>query len=226
MSLYVPDSGYNHFLAITDEDITKFMVESKQMLKWSSFSITNSIKLIPKIDYWKRAYVTTEKWYNKYKDLFEHLKNMDKNVYVLNEEQKINRNLSKFARNTNYWYKWKRRVNRGEPYFECSSKGDRRFSPFYAVVDGKSIEEWYQVVLKGYSSIQEGKGKPPKKKISKEDLYYEYLKLWSKYFLDNPELLEELKSKAKGKVITDMFAISEINQARALCDICNYGLFE
>lgn len=30
------------------------------------------------------------------------------------------------------------------PYIECSSKGDKRFSAFYARVNGKSIEEQYQ----------------------------------------------------------------------------------
>ena len=30
------------------------------------------------------------------------------------------------------------------PFWECSSKGDKRFSAFYARVDGRSIEEQYQ----------------------------------------------------------------------------------
>ena len=48
------------------------------------------------------------------------------------------------------------------PKYECSSRGDKRFSAFYAYVDGKSIEYIYQVEIKGYSSIEEGKGKPGK----------------------------------------------------------------
>ena len=226
MSLYVPDEGRNHFLVLTTDDVTKFQVNSRKILKWSSFSLTNIFTLKPILDYWYRAFVTTEKTYEKHKDLFEHLKDMDKNVYILNKEQKINKLMSNFSRNTRYWYKRARVVKRGEPYYECSSKGDKRFSPFYAKVDGKSIEEWYQVDIKGYKSIKDGKGKPPKKEINEEDLYYKYLKLWSKYFLFNKELLKELKEKAKGKTITDMFGIGKINQARALCDICNYGLFE
>ena len=30
------------------------------------------------------------------------------------------------------------------PYLECSSRGDKRFSAFYARIKGKTIEEIYQ----------------------------------------------------------------------------------
>ena len=91
MSLYVPDEGRNHFLVLTTDDVTKFQVNSRKILKWSSFSLTNIFTLKPILDYWYRAFVTTEKTYEKHKDLFEHLKDMDKNVYILNKEQKINK---------------------------------------------------------------------------------------------------------------------------------------
>lgn len=63
-------------------------------------------------------------------------------------------------------YKWARRVSRGEPYYEVSSKGDKRFSAFYAKLsDGRSIEEAYQLDIKGYRKLGNnpmlGKGKPP-----------------------------------------------------------------
>jgi len=34
-------------------------------------------------------------------------------------------------------------------------------------------------------------------------------------------LLEEIKEKAKDKTITDMFGVTPINQARAICYILN-----
>jgi FMN phosphatase YigB (HAD superfamily) len=121
-------------------------------------------------------------------------------------------------------YKWARRVKRGEPYFECSSKGDKRYSALYAKVDGKSIEEIYQLDIKGYRSETDNwldaKKKPPKNKTI-EEAYEEYKELWVKYFKENPELLEEIQEKAKNKTITDMFGVSQVNQARAICEILN-----
>ena len=53
--------------------------------------------------------------------------------------------------------------------------------------------------------------------------YYEaYLPLWQKWATQNPELIEELREKAKGKVLTDVFADTRVSQARALADILNY----
>lgn len=52
--------------------------------------------------------------------------------------------------------------------------------------------------------------------------YYEaYLPLWQEWARQNPELIEELREKAKGKVLTDMFANTRVSQARALADILN-----
>ena len=47
--------------------------------------------------------------------------------------------------------------------YECSSKGDARFSAFRArMPDGRSIEEWYQCDVKGYdpggTAWRSGKG--------------------------------------------------------------------
>lgn len=62
--------------------------------------------------------------------------------------------------------------------------------------------------------------------LSKEELenysYYEgYLPLWQEWAKQNPGLIEELRSKAKGKVLTDQFAYTNVSQARALADILN-----
>ena len=37
----------------------------------------------------------------------------------------------------------------------------------------------------------------------------------------NPELEQDLREKAKGKVLTDKFASTDISQARALAEILN-----
>lgn len=52
--------------------------------------------------------------------------------------------------------------------------------------------------------------------------YYEgYLPLWQEWARQNPELIEELREKSAGKVLTDKFANTRVSQARALADILN-----
>lgn len=52
--------------------------------------------------------------------------------------------------------------------------------------------------------------------------YYEgYLPLWQEWAKQNPELIEELREKSKGKTLTDKFASTRVSQARALADILN-----
>lgn len=116
-------------------------------------------------------------------------------------------------------YHW----NRGIGY-ECSSKGDKRFSAFYALLnDGNSIEWHYQVRIKGYSSIKEGKGKPPLKPMADGELWWRYKSLWSAWATNNKELIDELAVLAAnaGYVLSDVFATTPINQARALAEILN-----
>lgn len=56
-----------------------------------------------------------------------------------------------------------------------------------------------------------------------EDFSYRegYLPLWQEWAKQNPELIEELRKKAKGKTLTDRFANTRVSQARALADILN-----
>ena len=121
-------------------------------------------------------------------------------------------------------YKWARRVNKGEPYYECSSKGDKRYSALYTKINNVSIEELYQLDIKGYRGKVnhwiEAKNKPPINK-SYDHAYKEYLALWRLYFTLHPNLFKQIKILAKNKTITDMFATTEINQARAICDLLN-----
>lgn len=115
-----------------------------------------------------------------------------------------------------------RRAPSGTGY-EVSSKGDKRFSALYArFKDGRSIEEAYQLDVKGYrvqgNDWRCGKGKPPLVDI---DLWPAYLALWTQWANENPLLIEDLRHEAQGKILTDMFASSPISQARALAQILN-----
>lgn len=93
------------------------------------------------------------------------------------------------------------------PYLECSSKGDKRFSAFYAklkLYGGKSIEEVYQaskIFEDGKTNLtwREAKGKKPiNVEYCKE--YYSYL--WKLYIWENSALLQILK-QASG--LSDVF---------------------
>jgi hypothetical protein len=105
--------------------------------------------------------------------------------------------------------------------YECSSKGDKRFSALFATLpDGRTIEEAYQLDVKGYRTLSEdwrfGKGKPPLLDKTSTELFSEYLALWEWWATENPELIEELELVTRGKVLTDQFATSQVNQAHAL----------
>ena len=109
--------------------------------------------------------------------------------------------------------------------YECSTRGDRRFSAFTALLhDGRTIEQHYQCDIKGYQSggrnWRLGKGKPP---IRQTDLWEEYLSLWRTWSSANMPLMRELYTNAKryNNTLSDRFATSEINQAHALATILN-----
>jgi hypothetical protein len=52
--------------------------------------------------------------------------------------------------------------------------------------------------------------------------YYEaYLPLWQEWAKQNPELIEELRTKVGNKTLTDKFANTRVSQARALAEILN-----
>ena len=108
--------------------------------------------------------------------------------------------------------------------YECSSKGDTRFSAYYAMMpDGQSIEYHYQVKIKGYPTIKEGKGNPPLINITTDGLYERYLDLWRQWATLHPQEIEDLRFHASqcGYVLRDSFATTHINQARALAMILN-----
>lgn len=101
-----------------------------------------------------------------------------------------------------------------EPYLECSSKGDKRFSAFYAKVHGKSIEQLYQAAkIFGDGSTgltwREAKGRKP---INIKELAVLYKDLWREYLLDNPSFIMILQ-KANG--LSDIFG-QEGHQCQAV----------
>jgi energy-coupling factor transporter ATP-binding protein EcfA2 len=120
---------------------------------------------------------------------------------------------------------WARYPTAGVPNIEVSTKGDafgKQFSALNATLnDGRTIEEAYQVGIKGHASIAAGKGKPPLNNLTKEETWQAYKNLWRDFFDENPELYKELKEKARGKVLTDQFASTFVSQARAISEILN-----
>lgn len=84
------------------------------------------------------------------------------------------------------------------PFLECSSKGDKRLSAFFAYVNGKSIENTYQAAKKfadGSHSLTPKEAKLKQKTVqilNMEECKILYARLWRRYFAQNPELLKEL----------------------------------
>ena len=155
---------------------------------------------------------------------------------VSNEEQTTDSTSEENSSSSNE-FTW---ADKADNSYEVSTKGDERFSALNATfkpgtvidgvnVGGRTIEDVYQKVIK-----KSGKGQAPAKdsklyneslktKEDREDFSYTegYLPLWQEWARQNPELIEELREKAKGKVLTDMFANTRVSQARALADILN-----
>ena len=119
-------------------------------------------------------------------------------------------------------YSWTRRGG-----YEVSSRGDRRFSAFNAVMpDGRTLEMHYQCDVKGYdvggTNWRLGKGKPPLDRS--KDMWAEYLSRWRVWAQARPARLEVLRralEKAGTTVLSDMFATTPVNQAHALSVLLN-----
>lgn len=85
---------------------------------------------------------------------------------------------------------------------ECSSRGDKRFSPIYAKVaihgKEKSIEEWYQSSKRSADGKKVGRNEDfeyfvdpyTNDKLSKTEAPYFYRGLWITYLKNNPDLVE------------------------------------
>lgn len=124
-------------------------------------------------------------------------------------------------------------IKHGEPpYLECSSKGDKRFSAFYARIKARNhltIEEIYQAskVFKLDGKLVSGlpwhkaKGRRAENQERVTQLYSE---LWDEYIDENPTLIGVLVN-ATG--LSDMFGLSgHVCQATELWRIRNEFLQE
>jgi len=120
-------------------------------------------------------------------------------------------------------------VRHGEPPFlECSSKGDIRFSAFFARIKGrgnKSIEEIYQAAKIFNKGIRTGRTWQQAKghrAVNQEEVRDLYAELWDEYMAENPHLMVVLRS-ANG--LSDMFGqTNHCCQATELWRIRNRGL--
>lgn len=108
--------------------------------------------------------------------------------------------------------------------YEVSSQGDRRFSAMFArMPDGRTIEQHYQCDGKAYdpggTNWRLGKGKPGL--CEGVDLWVFYLGLWRTWAGNNLALMRELYASASvcGCRLTDQFATTDTNQARALAHL-------
>jgi len=112
----------------------------------------------------------------------------------------------------------------GRPYLECSSRGDRRFSAFCAMVDGRSIEARYQafkIFADGRTGLswKEAKGRQA---VNATEAARHYEQLWCMYIFEHPELLSILKA-ASG--LSDIFGqAGHVCQAEVLWRIRNGDL--
>jgi hypothetical protein len=93
------------------------------------------------------------------------------------------------------------------PYLECSSRGDKRFSAFYARIrkrGNRSIEDLYQAakVFEDGSSGLNWKQAKGKRAVNAAECHQLYSQLWDDYIEENPHLLPILKA-ASG--LQDMF---------------------
>ena len=131
-------------------------------------------------------------------------------------------------------------ANTAQQFYEVSSAGDKRFSALYATfkpgtnifghnVSNRTIESVYQHGVKQGDWITDNNyktGRPMSKAIitgnTEDDSYTQgYLPLWQEWAKQNPDLIEDLRTKSKDMQLNDKFARTRVSQARALTDILN-----
>lgn len=99
-------------------------------------------------------------------------------------------------------------IRHGEaPYLECSSKGDKRFSAFYARIPSfgnKTIEELYQAckIFEDGSTNLSWKEAKGRKAVNQEECTKYYSSLWNIYIMENIPLLDILQQVSG---VSDMF---------------------
>lgn len=82
-----------------------------------------------------------------------------------------------------------------EPFLECSSRGDIRFSAFYARVRGKCIEQRYQEAKEFEEGVDlNWRDRQGFKPLNPEECNRVYASLWDGYIANNPDLLLVLRA--------------------------------
>jgi hypothetical protein len=81
------------------------------------------------------------------------------------------------------------------PFLECSSRGDKRFSAFYARLDGISIEQHYQSAKVFEEGVDlEWFERQGCKALNADECAVPYACLWDAYMDAHPELLGVLRA--------------------------------
>lgn len=121
------------------------------------------------------------------------------------------------GRNFPIFMEWKSEAQNmirvGEPpYLECSTRGDKRFSPFYArpsCLRGFSIEDAYhamKVFDDGTTGLGWREAKAKRKSghsvTNQDECNALYSQLWDEYMRENPHLLGVIRSSTG---LSDMF---------------------
>ena len=113
--------------------------------------------------------------------------------------------------------------------YEVSSKGDTRFSALRAkLFDGRTVEEVYQLDVKGYradfNNWRWAKGKPSKIEYTLREQQNLYTTIWWKYMQEQKDATRDLILRMQEQetiVLTDMFANGNISQAYSISEILN-----
>ena len=166
---------------------------------------------------------------NKAPRIFEDINNRISNLYNIYNKGKAPTDLGT-----------QQMTSTEQKFYEVSSAGDKRFSALYATfkpgtnifgqdVSNRTIESVYQHGVKQGDWITNNNyktGRPMSKAIitgnTEDDSYAQgYLPLWQEWAKQNPDLIEDLRTKSKGMQLNDKFARTRVSQARALTDILN-----
>jgi hypothetical protein len=77
------------------------------------------------------------------------------------------------------------------PFLECSTKGDRRFSAFCAIVNGRSIESQYQAakVFENGDTNLHWKQAKGRRAVNQAEVAALYSRLWEQYIAEHTGLL-------------------------------------
>jgi len=150
--------------------------------------------------------------YSCYQSYFKSLRSKDKRFYVVfDSDEQFLEALDDLHPTKPYRWEWKNKDNG----YEVTSKGDRRFSPFFMMMQSNderykgliTLESYYQLFIKGY--INEGyrnpfevKGMPP---LHPELLPGSAHRLFGDYLFTHKGLFYELAVIGKQYSFTDMF---------------------